>query len=155
MRRKTSVAMLSGILLTAWHLYAQKKPATFQGTWTATVGKSRTFRGRWTAAISSESPNAAQGFWTLLNDFHQVTLEGSWSARKIARRWHGTWTARAERGPALSGTWDAAVSDANLKTFADMLGATIGKDIAGFWQSERYGGNWWLSGEQPRTGNPE
>lgn len=131
---------------------AQTPKLALQGTWTASVGKSQVFRGSWSAAIDSRDANSAQGYWTLRNDLHEVTLEGTWSARKTSARWHGAWTARTQSGQALSGVWDAAVTDAELKTLAEMLRATFKKTIAGFWQSGRLAGNWWLDGEKPKSG---
>ena len=130
---------------------AQQPLPPLQGTWTATVGKSQVFRGAWTAALDPRNPSAAEGFWTLRNDLHEVVASGSWSARKTGTRWHGSWTARAENGQSYSGAWDAAVTDAKLKTFAGLLAATIEKEASGFWQSGRVGGNWWLDGEKPRS----
>ena len=131
-------------------LAAQLPTPSLQGTWTASVGKSQIFRGSWTAAINSLDGNSAQGYWTLRNALHEVTLEGMWSARKTAARWHGSWTARTQSGQSFSGTWDAAVTGSKVKTFADMLRATFEKTVAGFWQTGRFGGNWWLDGEKPK-----
>ena len=130
---------------------AQQPLPPLQGTWTATVGKSQVFRGAWTAALDLRNPNRAQGFWTLRNDLHEIAASGSWSARRIGTRWHGSWTAHTENGQSFSGSWDADVTDAKIKTFADMLRAAFEKTVAGFWQSGRVGGNWWLDGERPKS----
>ncbi|HET9400070.1 MAG TPA: hypothetical protein VFO34_03880 [Candidatus Acidoferrales bacterium] len=147
------VATLAIALLTVSSA-GQISTPSLQGIWTASAGKSQVFRGSWTAAIDSRDPNSAHGYWTLRNDLHEVTLEGTWSARKTGMRWHGTWTARTQSGQSFSGTWDAAVTDAKLKTFADMLRATFEKTVAGFWQSGHLGGNWWLDGEKPKPAGP-
>jgi len=46
----------------------------------------------------------------------------------------------------LSGTWSSNVPDITAKTFEDLLKATIDKQVAGFWQTGRMQGNWWLQG---------
>lgn len=141
---------LAGLLLGLCALcaLAQEAAPALRGTWTATAG-SQTFRGSWGAQISLHSPDAAQGYWTLLNDSDERVLQGSWSARKTGARWHGTWTARTSRGQSFSGVWDAGITDPKIKTFAGLLIETLAKEVAGSWQSGRLVGNWWLQGAQP------
>jgi hypothetical protein len=91
-------------------------------------------------------PNAAQGSWTLHNDSGEVTLSGTWSARKASSDWQGTWSARTAQGRTFSGTWNADISASRDKTLADMLNRTLEKEVAGSWHSGRYEGNWWLRG---------
>jgi hypothetical protein len=56
------------------------------------------------------------------------------------------WTARPEKGQALSGTWTADATNLNAETFAEMLKRTATKEVAGWWRSGRYQGSWWLKG---------
>ena len=118
---------------------------TWRGMWIATAGQ-RTFRGRWWATKDATSPNAANGSWTLLSDSNQIVLEGTWSAKKSARGWQGTWTARTGGGSPFSGSWISDVPEINAKTFADLLSATASKQVAGSWRKGRLQGGWWLQG---------
>jgi hypothetical protein len=127
---------------------AQQTPQQLNGKWTATAA-SQVYRGTWTADISSRSPNAAQGDWTLLAGDGELAAEGTWSARKSARAWQGTWSARAGNGRPLSGSWSTSISDPKVKTFAAMLQATMKEEIEGAWQTGASAGSWWLQGLQP------
>jgi hypothetical protein len=131
--------------------FAQGPAPELHGTWTAAAG-SQTLRGSWGAETSPRTPDAAQGYWTLLNDSGERILQGTWSARKARSRWHGTWTARTAQGQSFSGSWDADMTQSKDKTFVDMLTRTLEKEIAGSWQSGRYGGNWWLKGLKTNKG---
>ena len=141
--------MIAGLLLASLAT-AQDRPAddtkTWRGTWIATAGQSRTFRGRWRASVTGNTHNAANGSWTLLSDSNQIVLEGTWSARKSAQDWQGTWSARVGRGAPFSGTWASKTPDITAKTFEDLLQSTIDKQVAGSWKSGRMQGNWWLQG---------
>ena len=121
---------------------------TLRGTWIASAGPTQMFRGRWWASMLPKTHNSAQGSWTLLSDSNQILLEGTWSARKSASGWQGTWSARVGQGRPLSGTWTSALDDINVKTFEDMLKAALQKQISGSWQKGRMQGNWWLQGPQ-------
>lgn len=154
MNRPFKLVTIAFLLLAASASLAQESTSQFQGTFTAQVGKSQVFRGRWTAAIATQNPNFAQGYWTLLNDFHQVSLEGSWTVRTTGARWHGSWTAHVENGASISGTWDADVSGEKDATLAGMLRRTIEKEVAGSWSSGRFAGFWWLDGEKPKAHTP-
>jgi hypothetical protein len=136
--------LLAVTLLLASCVVAQPAPSTLQGSWIATAQAGRFLRGNWIARIQPNARNAASGSWTLLNDSNQVVLEGTWSARKSASGWQGTWSARIQKSRTLSGTWDAALGDFNGKTLEDMLKRTAEKQVGGSWQSGRAQGNWWL-----------
>lgn len=116
---------------------------TWRGMWIATSGQ-RAFRGRWWASANGTSHNAVGGSWTLLSDSNQIVLEGTWSARKSAQGWQGTWAARTDRGSPLSGTWTSNLPDIGAKTFEDLLTATANKQVAGSWRQGRMQGHWWL-----------
>ncbi len=118
----------------------------FRGSWIATAGPKEVFRGRWSGEALPNTPNAAQGSWTLLSDANRILLEGTWSARKSAQGWHGTWSARTARGQSFSGTWEAGLAGFSGKTLEEMLKRTAEKQISGSWRSGRLSGNWWLSG---------
>jgi hypothetical protein len=132
---------------------AQESRPVLRGVWGATAGASGTFRGRWWAEI--DAPDAASGSWKLLDDSNRIVLEGTWSARRVnapakltVPHWHGTWTARARAGRALSGTWQADLAGFSGKTFEDMLKRTVEQQVSGFWHSGRALGNWWLQGSK-------
>lgn len=133
---------------------AQQPSRQLRGTWTGTLGQSRVFRGTWTAETSTRSPNAAHGTWTILAGDGELLAEGTWSARKSAAGWQGTWTARSGNRPPLRGNWRAGVSNPSVKTFAGLLESTAKKYVAGVWQSGHLGGNWWLQGAPPRNRKP-
>ena len=120
--------------------------------WKATVGNGPMLTGMWLAQTSKASPNAASGSWSLLGDSGGVVLEGTWSARKTSQGWEGRWSARANGGRSLAGTWSASLAEFRGKTLTEMLALTMQKQIGGAWQSGRYQGNWWLegSGRKPR-----
>jgi hypothetical protein len=141
------------VLLFAQCIHAQEPGLVWYGMWTATAGPSQTFRGTWSAVSSPRNSNAAQGSWTLLNDSNEVTLQGTWSARKTGSHWQGTWRARTAQGALFSGTWDADLTESKDQTFADLLKQTIEKEVAGFWKSGRYQGNWWLTGLKAKKGS--
>jgi hypothetical protein len=115
-----------------------------EGSWIATFGQ-RQFRGEWSAQALANNTNAAVGSWTVFDEGEQIVLRGTWSAEKAATRWEGSWSARVENGPVLSGTWGADPKSMAGKTFEDLLRQTGEKQIAGWWRG-RAGqhGNWWL-----------
>ena len=131
-------------LLSACVSLSQQAPSTPQGSWIATAEASLVFRGNWIAHIATKDKNAASGSWTLVNENNQVVLEGTWSARKSAAGWRGTWSARIEKGRNFTGTFEAAIGDFSGKTFEDMLKHAAEKQINGSWQSGRDHGDWWL-----------
>ena len=57
-----------------------------QGSWTASVGPTEIFRGMWAAETAPQNRNAARGSWTLLNDFGDVILQGTFSVKKSVLR---------------------------------------------------------------------
>lgn len=132
-------------------VFAQETPGELRGTWTATAGPSQVFSGGWSAEISPRIPYAAKGSWTLFNDSGEVTLSGTWSAKKTPAGWEGTWSARSTLGGSFSGTWEADISGTGDKTFADMLRHTLETEIAGSWRSGRYRGDWWLKGQKAKS----
>ena len=104
-----------------------------RGSWRATAG-SRVLQGTWTAAIDPKTPNGAHGTWTLI-EANRVRVQGTWAAEKLPAGWRGTWSARAASGrvgsPPMTGTWQADIKDANLKTLVDMLRMVLRKDAGG------------------------
>jgi hypothetical protein len=121
------------------------KDQDWRGSWVATAGP-RTFHGRWWAQLSAKTQDAVTGSWTLLSDSNQILLEGTWSARKSATGWQGTWSARVNSGRPFSGSWSSDLMEG--KTFEDLLKQTIDKQVTGSWRSGRMLGNWWLMGPQ-------
>jgi hypothetical protein len=140
-------------VLAAALAFAQQSSRSLTGDWMATAGQ-QVLRGAWTAQTSSRTSNSAYGSWTLIAGDGELVAQGTWSARKSAGEWHGTWTARVGNGRSLSGSWDAAVSDSKIKTFAEMFQATSKKQISGEWHSGGNAGNWWLEASPPRSGKP-
>ena len=122
------------------------------GNLTASVGPSQIFRGTWSAEISQHTPNEAKGSWTLVTDSGDVMLEGTWSARKTGLHWQGNWKAWTAKGQSFSGSWEADLPESKDQTFALLLQRTVEKEVAGFWHSGGYQGNWWLTGLKHKNG---
>jgi hypothetical protein len=129
---------------------AQEASPVFHGSWTATVGPTQVLRGTWSGGTSPKSQNVARGSWTLSSDAGDVLLEGTWSAEKTGQGWRGVWTARTLNGPSLSGTWNADLPGFGGKTIENMLERTAAKEVAGWWRSGHYQGNWWLKSSAPQ-----
>jgi hypothetical protein len=152
-RAVLGIGILALASLASTRTFARQTPRSLSGDWTATAG-SQVFRGEWTAETSSRSPHSAYGSWTLIAGDGELVAEGTWSARKSSRGWYGTWTARAGNGRPLSGSWDAAISDPKIKTFAAMFAATIKEQISGDWHAGGQRGNWWLQASDRGSGKP-
>ena len=131
--------------------FAQETPSGLHGSWTATAGPNQIFRGTWTGQTLPGKPNVAQGSWTLTSDTGEIILHGTWSVVKNSVAWQGTWTARTVQGQSFSGTWRADLADFKGKTFEEMLELTAQKEVAGWWRSGRYQGNWWLKSSPPQS----
>ncbi len=64
----------------------------------------------------------------------------------------GTWKARTAKGQSFSGSWQADLPESKDQTFALLLQRTVEKEVAGFWHSGGYQGNWWLTGLKHKNG---
>ena len=119
-----------------------------RGSWRATAG-TRVLQGTWTASIDPKTPNVAQGTWTLI-EANRVRLQGTWAAEKLRAGWRGTWSARVASGrvgsPPMTGTWQADIKDASLKTLVDMLQRTAQAQVDGTWRRGQMTGTWSLVG---------
>jgi len=100
---------------------AQEPLPVLDGSWTASLGSGQIFRGTWSAQTSPQNLNAARGSWTVLNEAGEIAMEGTRSAQNVGQGWQGTWTVRAHRGAALSGTWNADLASFSGKTIHAML----------------------------------
>ena len=134
-----------GLILGFCALGQQASPVLL-GSWTATASPNQIFRGTWSAQVSLHNPNRAIASWTLVNEAGDVLLEGTRSAQKTGKGWHGAWTARPMKGQLLSGTWTADAASLNAESLAEMLKSTATKEVTGSWRSGRYQGNWSLKG---------
>jgi hypothetical protein len=128
---------------------APTPPPVFRGSWIATVGANtaRPFHGDWSAQALPGRPDEVQGSWSLLGPDGDVTMKGTWAARRAKRGMKGTWSARLANGGVLSGSFEAIVSGLpgfKGKTFQDLLAATARAQIAGGWRMGALRGNWWL-----------
>jgi hypothetical protein len=139
------VLSLALVLLVSCAL-AQEPLPVLSGSWTASLGSGQIFRGTWSGQTSRQNRNVVRGSWTLLNEAGEIVLQGTWSAPKTGPGWRGTWTARALKGAALSGTWKADLASFSGRTIQEMLERTAEKEVAGSWQTRGYQGNWWLKG---------
>jgi hypothetical protein len=140
-------AALAVLLLLASARARAEEPAPkamLSGGWAAVAGK-RPFQGAWQAELTVETPDAASGTWTMVDDKGNPVMQGTWSANK-GKGWQGAWSARiAPAGNVVSGTWRADPSTVKgCKTFADMLEQGSQTQIAGTWRAGKARGTWWL-----------
>jgi hypothetical protein len=152
-------AFLGGIfVLTSWAA-PQETPtpeaSIFEGTWTATVGRSSTLHGRWIGQAIPGDPRSAHGSWTLTGPQGKASLTGTWSARKTALGWRGSWSAKVATGRSSAGTWQADLPADPKSTLQDFLERLSEAEIAGTWRSSRLAGLWWLNGKaRPASRHP-
>jgi hypothetical protein len=129
---------------------AQAPAPALRGTWTASVGSAQALRGTWSANM--RDANTAQGAFAVVNERNQVVLQGTWAATTTAQSWRGSWSARiaGDRPPGetMTGTWQAEGARAG-QTLADLLQATLVKEVTGSWQSRGRTGKWRLMGSKP------
>ncbi|HEX3906083.1 MAG TPA: hypothetical protein VH853_24890 [Polyangia bacterium] len=139
-------AVLIPALLAATPAPAAAPRPVVQAVWTASAGPT-IYRGDLSAQALSASGNAVVGSWTLLDPAGEVTMHGTWSAKKSGSGWRGTWEAKVQPGgDTFAGTWQAVPpADFHGKTFEDLLLATGGQQISGYWKSKGgAAGAWWL-----------
>jgi hypothetical protein len=117
--------------------------AALQGLWTASAG-SEGFHGKWTAVTSSRNSDRAYGAWIMQNDTGDITLQGTWSARKTGAGRTGTWSARVNGRQKYSGSWTASELGPSSKTFVGMLEAAAKDGASGTWSTDRLCGSWSL-----------
>lgn len=143
MRRR---AVVLGAAALALGRIARAEPPRPQlsGGWVA-KGGARVLLGGWSAEIAAETPDAASGSWTMVDDKGNVLTRGTWSANKAKGAWRGAWSARLASGEVVSGTWAADASRLKgCKTFGDMLKRGAEVEIAGTWRMGKARGTWWL-----------
>ena len=149
--------VLAALMLTsaaAGRQLPQQPAVQLQGSWTASSGSAHAFRGTWSAEVRRETADTARGSWTVLDAGNSIVLQRTWSARKDARGWQGSWSAvvvsraagRSASGPPMSGTWKADTETAATGTLLEMLQRTIDRSVGGTWRSGSLGGQWALTG---------
>jgi hypothetical protein len=144
-KRRAALALMLALGLPAAAQAEEAAPKpVLQGGWAAVAGK-RPFQGSWSAEITTATPDAAQGSWTLVDDKSNVVMQGTWSANK-GKGWRGAWSARiAPSGNVVSGTWEADPAGLKgCKTFVDMLQRGSQTQITGTWRAGHARGTWWL-----------
>jgi len=136
------------LLLTLSLTVAAAAQSTLQlrGSWRAAAG-ARIFQGTWTADLNPNTPNLAQGSWTVI-DGNRVVLQGTWAADKQRTGWRGSWSALLASAPAgsppITGTWQANVKGSSIDTLTEMLQRTAQAQIDGTWRSGARSGSWSL-----------
>jgi hypothetical protein len=125
---------------------ASQSTVQLRGSWRATAG-ARVFQGTWTADVKPNTPNLAQGSWTVIEG-NRVVLQGTWAAEKQRAVWRGSWSALMASAPAgsppITGTWQADVKDSSIDTLTAMLQRTAQAQIDGTWRSGGMSGSWSL-----------
>ncbi len=139
-----NVRLILALVMCAATLGAQPVPL-FHGTWTATLGPKQVLHGTWRGRALPGRPNVGEGTWMLIRAGN-VVMGGTWRAEKAPRRWQGTWSGRTMDGRRLRGTWGAYLQEWSGKTFQEMLERTMQHEVAGWWESGRAQGHWWLRG---------
>src|SRR6476469_5457311 len=102
---KTTSVLLAILACASWALGQQAKPV-YRGEWKGSAGPAF-MHGRWAGQADPQNPDLARGSWTLQGEHGDIVLEGTWSARKLARGWRGTWTAHTAAGRSYAGSWTA------------------------------------------------
>jgi hypothetical protein len=131
--------------VTAATVAAAPRPVV-QAVWMAQAGAAM-FHGQVSAQALASSANAVVGSWTLTNDDGMVTMRGTWSGKKSARGWTGTWQAKvAPGGGTFAGTWQATPpAGFHGKSFEDLFLAVGSVQMSGTWKSRGgAAGAWWL-----------
>jgi hypothetical protein len=141
------VATVLAALLTATS--SAQSTTTIRGGWSATAGPNQALQGTWTAELTPANPNVAQGSWTLLNRSNQIAASGTWSAARAEKVWSGNWQARVATegggsGRLLSGSWRTQISDADVRSLAELLEKTFREQVNGTWTTGRLAGAWSL-----------
>ena len=139
---KTTSVLLAILACASWALGQQAKPV-YRGEWKGSAGPAF-MHGRWAGQADPQNRDLARGSWTLQGEHGDIVLEGTWSARKLARGWRGTWTAHTAAGRSYAGSWSAAAAPLEIKTFADLLQQSLKAEVAGAWRSGQYFGRWQL-----------
>jgi hypothetical protein len=125
---------------------ASQSTVQIRGSWRATAG-ARVFQGTWTADVSPNTPNLAQGSWTVIEG-NRVALQGTWAAEKQRTGWRGAWSALVASGragsPPITGTWQGNIKDSSIDTLTEMLQRTAQAQIDGTWRSGQMSGSWSL-----------
>jgi hypothetical protein len=141
-----SLRVTAGLILLATAAVAARPRPVVQALWVAQAGTA-TFHGTLSAQALPTSGNTVIGSWTLANDDGVVTMRGTWSGKKSARGWAGTWQAKDEPGGGrFAGAWQAVPPpEFHGKTFEDLFLAIGSVHMSGYWKSRGgAAGAWWL-----------
>jgi hypothetical protein len=134
------------ISLAATVAAASQSKLQLRGSWRAAAG-TRVLQGTWTADVNPNTPNLAQGSWTVIEG-NRVLLQGTWAAERQRAVWRGAWSALVASGradsPPITGTWQANVKDSGIDTLTEMLKRTAQAQIDGTWRRGQMSGNWSL-----------
>ena len=137
------LAILSATAVAA----ASQSTLQLRGSWRATAG-TRVFQGTWTADVNPNTPNLAQGTWTII-DGNRVLLRGTWATEKERLGWRGAWSALVASAPAgsppITGTWQTTIKDSTVNTLTEMLQRTAQGQIDGTWRRGGMAGTWSLA----------
>ncbi len=145
--------LVMAVLLTS-SIHAGPEHEILRGEWVATAGSTQSLRGRWIGQALPSEPNVMQGSWTLMGGNGEVLLTGTWSARRTALGWQGTWSAQDRYRRRLSGSWKSGETNTGGKSLEKLFERTFERQISGSWRSGRQQGQWWLKGSPPPAGNP-
>ena len=145
--------MAAAALMTATMAGAAGPRPVVQAVWVAQSGTTM-FHGNVSAQALPTSGNALVGSWTLANEDWAVMMQGTWSGKKSARGWTGTWQAQVATGAAPSTERGRPsrrpASKARLSRISSARSATF--QISGYWKSRGgTSGAWWL---KPRLLRP-
>ncbi len=119
---------------------------SWRGAWTATAS-GRAWKGTWTASVG-DNPNIAFGTLAVVDDSGKTVRNGTWSARKVEKRWEGSWHVRFT-DQNYSGTWTARTSILSPSRLIDLLDLAMSNAINGSWHMGRDRSGAWSIRAQP------
>lgn len=145
--RSLRLLLLLSVFSAAAVAAASQSTLQLRGSWSAAAG-TRVFQGTWTADVNPNTPNLAQGTWTIIEG-NRVLLRGTWAAEKERAGWRGAWSALVASAPAgsppITGTWQGTVKDSTINTLTEMLQRTAKGQIDGTWRRGTMAGTWSLA----------
>ncbi len=120
--------------LLVWAGVLLGQSTSWRGAWTAT-GPGHGWKGTWTANVP-DNPNIAFGTFTLDDESGKTVVQGTWSARKMEKRWEGAWQARVDN-ESYSGTWTARTPILSPSRLIDLLDLALSNPVMGSWHMGR------------------
>jgi len=131
------------VLFLAVAIAAWPQSKTWHGTWSATVGNSgRVLSGTWDASLAKDQDSVV-GNWAITDPNGATLGVGTWSARKEAKTWRGSWQARTASNQTYSGTWSALTDLPATTHISGLFDSAATQPVSGTWRmGSEYAGAW-------------